>query len=37
VAAIQALEKWSYKPKRVEGKPVKQTGLTVQLDFGMEE
>jgi len=35
-AAKRALKRWKYKPKIVDGKPIKQTGLTVQLDFTME-
>jgi len=35
-AAKRALRKWKYKPKVVDGKPMKQLGLTVQLDFKME-
>jgi protein TonB len=31
--AKKALGKWKYKPKVVDGKAVRQTGLTVQLDF----
>jgi protein TonB len=31
--AKKALLKWKYKPKVVDGKPMRQTGLTVQLDF----
>ncbi len=31
--AKKALRKWKYKPKVVDGKPQRQTGLTVQLDF----
>lgn len=31
--ARKALRKWKYKPKVVDGKPQRQTGLTVQLDF----
>ncbi len=31
--AKKALRKWKYKPKMVEGKAQRQTGLTVQLDF----
>lgn len=34
--AKRALRKWKYKPKVVDGKPMKQTGLTVQLDFKMD-
>lgn len=34
--AKRALRKWKYKPKVVDGKPMKQSGLTVQLDFKME-
>ena len=34
-AAKRALKKWKYKPKVVDGKPQKQPGLTVQLDFKM--
>ncbi len=33
--AKRALKKWKYKPKVVEGKAMKQPGLTVQLDFKM--
>ena len=33
--ARRALRKWKYKPKVVDGKPLRQTGLTVQLDFKM--
>ena len=33
--AKRALRKWKYKPNVVDGKPQKQTGLTVQLDFKM--
>jgi protein TonB len=36
-AAKRALKRWKYKPKVVEGKTIKQTGLTVQLDFSMEK
>jgi protein TonB len=35
-AAKRALKRWKYKPKMVEGKPFKQTGLSIQLDFTME-
>lgn len=34
--ARRALRKWKYKPKVVDGKPQKQFGLTVQLDFKMD-
>ncbi|MCO4799324.1 MAG: energy transducer TonB [Colwelliaceae bacterium] len=34
--AKRALKKWKYKPKVVDGKPLRQTGLTVQLDFKMD-
>jgi len=34
--AKRALRKWKYKPKVEEGKVLKQTGLTVQLDFKMD-
>lgn len=36
-AAKRALKRWKYKPKVVDGKPMKQTGLTVQLDFKMDK
>ncbi|WP_417762145.1 energy transducer TonB [Shewanella sp.] len=35
--AIRALRKWKYKPKIVDGKAVKQTGMTVQLDFKLNK
>lgn len=35
--AKRALRKWKYKPKVVDGKPQRQTGLTVQLDFKMNK
>ena len=34
--AKRALRKWKYKPKVVDGKPQRQVGLTVQLDFKMD-
>jgi len=36
-AARQALRKWKYRAKSVDGKQLVQTNLTVQLDFNMEE
>jgi protein TonB len=35
--AIRALRKWKYRPKMVDGKPQKQFGLTVQLDFTLNQ
>lgn len=34
--AKRALQKWKYKPKVVDGKPIRQTGLQVTLDFKMD-
>ena len=34
--AIRALKKWKYKPKVEEGKPMKQFGQTVRLDFNLQ-
>jgi len=34
--AKRALRKWKYKPKVVDGVPLRQPGLTVQLDFKMD-
>lgn len=33
--AKKALRKWRYNPKVVDGKAIKQIGLTVQLDFNL--
>lgn len=33
--AKRALQKWKYNPKVVDGKPMKQTGLSVLLEFKM--
>jgi protein TonB len=35
--ARRALRKWKYKPKVVDGKPQRQPGLSVQLDFKMNQ
>ncbi|KAF7770185.1 energy transducer TonB [Pseudoalteromonas citrea] len=35
--AVRALRKWKYRPKIVDGKPQKQPGLTVQLDFKLNQ
>lgn len=35
--AKRALRKWKYKPKIVDGKPVKQPGITVRLDFKLNK
>jgi len=35
--AIRALRRWKYQPQLVEGKPIKQTNLQVQLDFQLEQ
>ncbi|WP_394132849.1 energy transducer TonB [Shewanella maritima] len=35
--AIRALKKWKYKPKIVDGKPLQQPGMTVQLDFTLDK
>lgn len=34
--AKRALRKWKYKPKIVDGKALKQPGMTVQLDFTLD-
>lgn len=35
--AKRALRKWKYRPKIVDGKPEKQFGMKVQLDFKLDE
>ncbi|MGS2720491.1 energy transducer TonB [Paraglaciecola aestuariivivens] len=35
--ARRALSKWKYKPKIEDGKPMKQYGLIVQLDFKLDQ
>ncbi|GHG69681.1 protein TonB [Alishewanella longhuensis] len=35
--AIRALRRWKYQPQLVEGKPIKQTNLQVQLDFQLQQ
>ena len=35
--ARRALDKWKYKPKIEDGKPIKQFGLIVQLDFKLDQ
>ncbi|MDX3772854.1 energy transducer TonB [Chromatiaceae bacterium AAb-1] len=34
--AIRALRRWKYSPKIVDGKPIKQAGQQVQLDFTLD-
>jgi protein TonB len=34
--ARQALKKWKYKPMLIDGKPVRQTGQKIRLDFKMD-
>ena len=36
-AAIQALGKWKYKAKMENGRPVRQNGLKVKLDFALSD
>ena len=35
--AKRALRKWKYRPKIIDGKPQKQPGLQVQLDFKLNQ
>ena len=35
--AKRALRKWKYRPKIIDGKPQKQFGLQVQLDFKLNQ
>ncbi|WP_339768942.1 energy transducer TonB [uncultured Paraglaciecola sp.] len=35
--AKRALRKWKYKPKVEDGKPMKQPGMKVQLDFKLDQ
>lgn len=35
-AAIQALKRWKYRPKVVDGKAIAQSGLAVRLDFNLD-
>jgi protein TonB len=35
--AIRALRKWKYRPKVEDGKPVRQPGIQVQLDFKLNQ
>lgn len=35
--AKRALSKWKYRPKIIDGKPQKQVGLQVQLDFKINQ
>ena len=34
-AAIKAIKKWKYKPKIVNGRPVRRTGVRVRLSFDL--
>jgi protein TonB len=35
-AAVQAVRKWKYNPKILDGKPVERSGVKIRLDFEME-
>ena len=35
-AAVQAVRKWKYNPKIVDGKAVERSGMKIRLDFEME-
>lgn len=35
-AAVQAVKKWKYNPKIVDGKPVERRGLNVRLNFKLD-
>ena len=36
-AALRAIKKWKYKPKIVNGKPVRQPNQKTKLDFTLEK
>ncbi|SFB83705.1 energy transducer TonB [Pseudoalteromonas denitrificans] len=36
-AALRAIRKWKYKPKMINGKTVKQTNQSIQLDFKIDQ
>jgi len=36
-SAKQAVKKWKYRPKMIEGKPAKQHNFSVQLEFKMDQ
>jgi protein TonB len=35
--AKRALRKWKYRPKVVDGKPQRQSGMQVQLEFNLDQ
>lgn len=35
--AVRALKKWKYKPKVIDGKPMKQLGMSIMLEFKMDQ